>query len=187
MQGETVSSTTFTFCLSHGMQVGQTQVFVKAVYTCIHNIPTEVEFSCQLVAWCLSPEFSWSLLQTDSEEAKGHEISKLQNSLQEMQAKIDEKDALLVKEREAAQKAIEEAAAAVKETQVPVEDTAKIEELSAEVETLKVLLSTIVLSLHPFPFVQMCVHSLCRRYKWLGSLYEVATIFQVFHYCSTCW
>lgn len=137
------------------------------------------------MAWCLSPEFSWSLLQTDSEEAKGHEISKLQNSLQEMQAKIDEKDALLVKEREAAQKAIEEAAAAVKETQVPVEDTAKIEELSAEVETLKVLLSIIVL--HLFPFVQMCVHSVCGRYKWLGSLYEVSAIFQVFHYCSTCW
>uniref|UniRef100_A0A162A2K7 Myosin motor domain-containing protein n=1 Tax=Daucus carota subsp. sativus TaxID=79200 RepID=A0A162A2K7_DAUCS len=87
-------------------------------------------------------ELTWRMqlekrMRTDLEEAKGQEISKMQNSLEQMQAKIDEANALVVKEREAAQKAIEEAAAAVKETQVPVEDTAKIEELSAEVETLK--------------------------------------------------
>lgn len=77
-------------------------------------------------------------LQTDLEEAKAQEVTKLQNSLQEMQAKLDEANASLVKEREAAKKAIEEAPPVVKEKEVLVEDTKKIESLTAEVEGLKV-------------------------------------------------
>ena len=50
------------------------------------------------------------------EEAKGHEIIKLQNSLQAMQSKLDETNELLVYEREAARKAIEEAPPVIKET-----------------------------------------------------------------------
>ncbi|KAH9659156.1 Myosin-11 [Citrus sinensis] len=81
-------------------------------------------------------------LRTDLEEAKAQEVTKLQNSLQEMQAKLDEANASLVKEREAAKKAIEEAPPVVKEKEVLVEDTKKIESLTAEVEGLKTALES---------------------------------------------
>ncbi|KAF4373372.1 hypothetical protein F8388_026203, partial [Cannabis sativa] len=87
-------------------------------------------------------ELTWRLqlekrLRTDLEEAKAQEVTKLQNSLQEMQSKVDETNALLVKEREAAKKAIEEAPPVIQETQVLVEDTEKIDSLKAEVDGLK--------------------------------------------------
>ncbi|KAM0992340.1 hypothetical protein ACFX13_010771 [Malus domestica] len=87
-------------------------------------------------------ELNWRLqlekrLRTDLEEAKAQEITKLQNSLQEMQTKLDESNALIVKEQEAAKKAIEEAPPVVQETQVMVEDTEKVESLTAEVDSLK--------------------------------------------------
>lgn len=72
------------------------------------------------------------------EEAKGQEIAKLKNSLEEVQSKVDQTNALLVKERETAQKAIEEATSIVEEKPVLVEDTEKIDALNAEVENLKV-------------------------------------------------
>lgn len=78
-------------------------------------------------------------MQTDLEEAKTQEITKLQNSLQSMQIKIDETSALLVKEREVARKAIEEAPPVIKEKQVIVEDTKRIDSLTGEVESLKVI------------------------------------------------
>ncbi|XP_022899024.1 myosin-11-like isoform X1 [Olea europaea var. sylvestris] len=81
-------------------------------------------------------------LRTDLEEAKGQEITKLQQSLQAMQSKVDETNALLLKEREATQKAIEEASSIVQETPVPVEDTEKIDALTAEVENLKELMQS---------------------------------------------
>ncbi|KAG6515202.1 hypothetical protein ZIOFF_025590 [Zingiber officinale] len=89
-------------------------------------------------------DLTWRLqlekrLRTDLEEAKGQEIAKLQNSLQELQSKVDETTAMLVKEREAARKIIEEAPPVVKETTVLVQDTEKIDSLTAEVENLKVL------------------------------------------------
>ncbi|GAV66769.1 Myosin_head domain-containing protein/IQ domain-containing protein/DIL domain-containing protein/Myosin_N domain-containing protein [Cephalotus follicularis] len=92
-------------------------------------------------------DLTWRLqlekrLRTDLEEAKAQEVSKLQNSLQEMQKKIDETNVLLVKEREAAKKAIEEAPPVIKETQVLVEDTKKVESLTAEVESLKTSLES---------------------------------------------
>ncbi|GAB2262831.1 hypothetical protein Droror1_Dr00003828 [Drosera rotundifolia] len=84
--------------------------------------------------------------RTDLEESKEKEISKLQQSLQEMRMKVDEANALVAKEREAAWKAVEEAAAAaaaaVKETPVPVEDTKKIDRLTAEVDHLNVSLES---------------------------------------------
>ncbi|XP_042385114.1 myosin-11-like isoform X1 [Zingiber officinale] len=87
-------------------------------------------------------DLTWRLqlekrLRTDLEEAKGQEIAKLQNSLQELQSKVDETTAMLVKEREAARKTIEEAPPVVKETTVLVQDTEKIDSLTAEVENLK--------------------------------------------------
>ncbi|PON46080.1 Myosin [Parasponia andersonii] len=87
-------------------------------------------------------ELTWRLqlekrLRTDLEEAKAQEVTKLQNSLQEMQNKVDETNASLVKEREAAKKAIEDAPPVIKETQVLVEDTKKIDSLKSEVEDLK--------------------------------------------------
>nr|XP_016489507.1 PREDICTED: myosin-9-like isoform X1 [Nicotiana tabacum] len=92
-------------------------------------------------------ELTWRLqlekrLRTDLEEAKGQEIAKLKNSLEEVQSKVDQTNALLVKEREAAQKAIEEATSIVEEKPVLVEDTEKIDALNAEVENLKVLLQS---------------------------------------------
>ncbi|KAK9919503.1 hypothetical protein M0R45_028094 [Rubus argutus] len=93
-------------------------------------------------------ELTWRLqlekrLRTDLEEAKAQEITKLQNSLQEMHNKVEETYALIVKEREeAAKKAIEEATPVIKETQVVVEDTQKIDSLTAEVESLKASLES---------------------------------------------
>ena len=49
-------------------------------------------------------------MQTDLEEAKAQEVTKLQNSLQALQSIVDETNALLVKEREAAKKECFEAA-----------------------------------------------------------------------------
>lgn len=95
-------------------------------------------------------------LQTDQDESKEQESSKLQQSLKEMQKKLDETNALLIEERAAAKRAIEEAAAsAVKETPVPVEDTKKIESLSAEVDKLKVSLTYLKI-FHP----QLCLYKL---------------------------
>ncbi|ONK68595.1 uncharacterized protein A4U43_C05F13770 [Asparagus officinalis] len=91
-------------------------------------------------------ELTWRLqlekrLRTDLEDAKGQEITKLQNSLQAMQAKVDELNTLLAKEREAA-KAVEEAPPVVQETQVFVQDTEKVDSLTAEVEQLKASLQS---------------------------------------------
>ncbi|KAG6503323.1 hypothetical protein ZIOFF_035634 [Zingiber officinale] len=92
-------------------------------------------------------DLTWRLqlekrLRTDLEEAKGQEIAKLQNTLQDLQSKLDETAAMLVKEREAARKAIEEAPPVVKETTVLVQDTEKIDSLTAEVENLKASLQS---------------------------------------------
>ena len=93
--------------------------------------------------------------QTDLEEAKAQELSKMQSSMEALQAKLDEASTKLAKEREAA-KTIEEAPPIVKETQVIVQDTEKIDSLTTEVQELKVcslqqLLSGISYSFaHPF-------------------------------------
>ncbi|KAG4947683.1 hypothetical protein JHK87_043690 [Glycine soja] len=83
-----------------------------------------------------------SQLVTDLEEAKGQEIAKLQNALQEMKAQLDEAHAAIIHEREAAKIAIEQAPPVIKE--VPVVDETKLElltnkneELETEVEELK--------------------------------------------------
>ncbi|XP_020237959.1 myosin-12 [Cajanus cajan] len=91
-------------------------------------------------------ELTWRLdiekhMRMDLEEAKGQEIAKLQNVLQEMQAQLDEAHAAIVQEREAAKIAIEQAPPVIKE--VPVVDNTKLEllnkneELETEVEELK--------------------------------------------------
>lgn len=77
-------------------------------------------------------------MQTDLEEAKAQEITKLQSSLQAVQSKVEETTAMLVKEREAARKAIEEAPPVIQEKTVVVQDIEKIDFLTAEVEQLKV-------------------------------------------------
>ncbi|KAF7817809.1 myosin-11-like isoform X1 [Senna tora] len=92
-------------------------------------------------------ELTWRLqleksLRTNLEEAKAQEVTKLQNSLQEMQSKFDETNALLIKERENVKKVVEEAPPVIQETQVIVEDTEKIESLTAEVESLKTSLES---------------------------------------------
>ncbi|CAA0814367.1 Myosin-11 [Striga hermonthica] len=87
-------------------------------------------------------ELTWRLqlekrLRSDLEETKAQEITKLQNTIEDMQKKVDETNALLIKEREAAKKAIEEAPPVVKETPVYIEDTKKIESLTEEIDKLK--------------------------------------------------
>ncbi|CAI9293048.1 unnamed protein product [Lactuca saligna] len=78
-------------------------------------------------------ELTWRLdfekhLRVDLEEAKGVEITKLQNALQEMQGKLEEAHKQIVHEKEAAKIAIEQAPPVIKE--VPVVDNTKLEELT---------------------------------------------------------
>lgn len=75
-------------------------------------------------------------MQVDLEEAKGQEILKLQNALQEMQGRLDEAHAAIIHEKEAAKIAIEEAPPVIKE--VPVVDNTKLEILSHKNEELEV-------------------------------------------------
>ncbi|CAL0326337.1 unnamed protein product [Lupinus luteus] len=91
-------------------------------------------------------ELTWRLdiekhMRVDLEEAKGQEIAKLQNALQEMQAQLDEAHAAIIHEKEAAILAIEQAPPVIKE--VSVVDNTKLElltnknvELESEVEEL---------------------------------------------------
>lgn len=115
---------------------------IKSIRVLNHATESDI-----LICWQTNPQANaWNYvckclklcMQTDLEEGKAQEISKLQNSLQEMQKKVEESNAQLVKEREAAKKAIEDAPPVVQETQVVVEDTEKINSLTAEVEKLKV-------------------------------------------------
>jgi myosin-5 len=75
-------------------------------------------------------------MQVDLEEAKGLEIAKLQNALQEMQGQIDEAHAAIIHEKEAAKIAIEQAPPVIKE--VPVVDNTKLELLTNKNEKLEV-------------------------------------------------
>lgn len=75
-------------------------------------------------------------MQTDLEEAKGQEIAKLQNALQEMKAQLDEAHAAIIHEREAAKIAIEQAPPVIKE--VPVVDNTKLDLLTNKNEELEV-------------------------------------------------
>lgn len=72
----------------------------------------------------------------DVEEAKGQEVAKLQNALEEMQGQLDEANAAIIREREAAKLAIEQAPPVIKE--VPVVDETKLEILKNHNEELEV-------------------------------------------------
>ncbi|KAI3897061.1 hypothetical protein MKW92_016716 [Papaver armeniacum] len=85
-------------------------------------------------------ELSWRLdlekkLRVDLEEAKGHEIAKLQTALHEMQGKVDEANAAIISEKEAARIAIEQAPPVIKE--VPVVDNTALELLTNRNEILE--------------------------------------------------
>ncbi|GMP42089.1 hypothetical protein CsSME_00011947 [Camellia sinensis var. sinensis] len=85
-------------------------------------------------------ELTWRLefeknLRIDFEEAKGHEIEKLQRALSEMQGQLDEANAAVIHEKEAAKLAIEQAPPVIKE--VPVVDNSKVEELTLQNEELE--------------------------------------------------
>ncbi|XP_066317454.1 myosin-12-like isoform X1 [Miscanthus floridulus] len=90
-------------------------------------------------------ELTWRLdvekrLRADLEEAKGHEIEKLQSALQKLQENLEEAHAAVVKEKEAAKLAIEQAPPKIVE--VPVVDNAKLEELTTQNKELEDELST---------------------------------------------
>lgn len=77
-----------------------------------------------------------SCRQADLEEAKSHEIEKLQSALQKMQENLEEAHAAIVNEKEAAKLAIEQAPPKIVE--VPVIDNAKLEELTTQNKELEV-------------------------------------------------
>lgn len=83
-----------------------------------------------------------NIFQIDLEEAKGQEIAKLQNALQEMQSQLDEAHAAIVQEKEAAKLAIESAPPVIKE--VPVVDNTKVELLTSKNVELEVNFQSIV-------------------------------------------
>ncbi|KAK9282815.1 hypothetical protein L1049_011037 [Liquidambar formosana] len=92
-------------------------------------------------------ELTWRLefekhMRIDIEEAKGQEIAKLQNALDEMQGQLDEAHAAIIREKEAAKTAIQQTPPIIKE--VPVVDNTKVEllrnhneELEGEIRELK--------------------------------------------------
>lgn len=80
----------------------------------------------------------FGLFQVDLEEAKGQEITKLQNALHEMQEQLEEARAAVIHEREAAKIAIEQAPPVIKE--VPVVDNTKLEQLTNQNQELEVKL-----------------------------------------------
>lgn len=81
---------------------------------------------------------SIGILQIDLEEAKGQEITKLQNALHDMQVQLDEAHAAIIHEKEAAKIAIEQAPPVIKE--VPVVDNSRVEQLTNQNEELQVIL-----------------------------------------------
>lgn len=81
-------------------------------------------------------QYAWNILQIDIEEAKGQEITKLQNALQDVQTQLHEAHAAIIHEKEAAKKAIEEAPPVIKE--VPVIDNTKVELLTNQNHELEV-------------------------------------------------
>ncbi|XP_048323404.2 myosin-12 isoform X1 [Ziziphus jujuba] len=98
-------------------------------------------------------ELSWRLefekhLRIDLEEAKGQEIAKLQNTLQEMQGQLDEAHAAIIHEKEAARLAIEQAPPVIKE--VPVADETKLEILRNQNEELEGELSELKKKIEDF-------------------------------------
>lgn len=76
----------------------------------------------------------------DIEEAKGQEIAKLQNALQDMQTQLHEAHAAIIQERESAKLAIEQAPPVIKE--VPVIDNTKVEQLTNQNHELEVTSSS---------------------------------------------
>ncbi|XP_078432138.1 myosin-17-like [Wolffia australiana] len=87
-------------------------------------------------------ELTWRLqlekrLRVDLEEAKGHEVARLHEALQEMKRQVEEAQSLVIKEREAARRAIEEEPPVIKEAPVLVHDIEKIGALTTQVESLK--------------------------------------------------
>ncbi|KAL0425524.1 UNVERIFIED_CONTAM: Myosin-12 [Sesamum radiatum] len=89
-------------------------------------------------------ELTWRLdiekhLRVDIEEAKGQEIAKLQNALQDMQTQLHEAHAAIIHEREAAKIAIEQAPPVIKE--VPVVDNTKVEQLTAQNQELQEMIT----------------------------------------------
>ncbi|KAE9590489.1 putative myosin ATPase [Lupinus albus] len=98
-------------------------------------------------------ELTWRLdiekhMRLDLEEAKGQEIAKLQNALQEMQGQIDEANAKIILEKEAAKIAIQQAPPIIKE--VPVVDNTKLELLTNKNQELEIEVEELVKKIKEF-------------------------------------
>ena len=84
----------------------------------------------------------WWHLQTDLEEAKAQEVSKLRMALNEMQAQLEAANTLLAKEREFSKQAADQAVSTMKEIEVikvTEVSNVRVEKLEAENESLKVI------------------------------------------------
>ncbi|XP_051143772.1 myosin-12-like isoform X2 [Andrographis paniculata] len=110
-------------------------------------------------------ELTWRLdiekhLRMDIEEAKGQEIAKLQNSLQDMQTQLHEAHATIIHEREAAKLAIEQAPPVIKE--VPVFDDTKVAQLTNQNNELEEALVELKKKVEDFEQTHSEVEKECR-------------------------
>ena len=99
-----------------------------------------VNVFCTLKCRCavVKNHISICWVQTEMEETKAQEITKLQEALRASKLQMEEAKSKAIQEQEAVRKAFEEALPVIKETPVIVQDTEKIDALNAEVESLKV-------------------------------------------------
>ncbi|KAJ3673289.1 hypothetical protein LUZ60_006663 [Juncus effusus] len=92
----------------------------------LREIKDKLEKRVEELTWRLDLE---KKMRTDLEEAKGQEICKLQNAVQELKEKLREAQEAILKEREDARIAIETAPPKIVE--VPVVDETKVDELTS--------------------------------------------------------
>ncbi|AQK72820.1 Myosin-10 [Zea mays] len=114
-------------------EMNQTTIIEEARETgALKEAKDKLEKRVEELTWRLDVE---KRLRADLEEAKSHEIEKLQSALQKMQENLKEAHAAIVNEKEAAKLAIEQAPPKIVE--VPVIDNAKLEELTTQNKELE--------------------------------------------------
>ncbi|MCO5579730.1 hypothetical protein L7F22_033590 [Adiantum nelumboides] len=103
----------------------------------LQEAKTKLEKRCEELTLRLQLE---KRLRTDIEEAKLQEVSKLQNTINNMQAQLEAANSLVAKERVLSKQAVDQVATTIKETevvQVIEVSNAKLEKLEVENTSLK--------------------------------------------------
>ncbi|KAI5059574.1 hypothetical protein GOP47_0025893 [Adiantum capillus-veneris] len=109
----------------------------------LQEAKTKLEKRCEELTLRLQLE---KRLRTDLEEAKLQEVSKLQNTINDMQTQLESANSLIAKERVLSKQAADQAATTIKETQVMQVNevsNAKLEKLEAENASFKELMSSL--------------------------------------------